>query len=75
MAQGTVKWFNDDKGYGFITPDQGPRDVFVHITAVRASGLEAIKEGERFEFELTQNQDGKTKATGLRQIEGEEPAA
>ncbi|MEM7569841.1 MAG: cold-shock protein [Pseudomonadota bacterium] len=66
MAQGTIKWFNDDKGYGFITPDQGARDVFVHISAIRASGFEAVKEGERYEFELTQNQDGKTKATGLR---------
>lgn len=73
MAYGTVKWFNTDKGYGFITPDQGARDVFVHITALRSSGLESVKEGERLEFELTQNQDGKTKATGLRLL-GEDEA-
>lgn len=66
MAIGSVKWFNTEKGYGFLTPDEGARDVFVHITALQEAGLEALKEGQRIEFELTQNQDGKTKATGLR---------
>ncbi|MEM6683684.1 MAG: cold-shock protein [Pseudomonadota bacterium] len=66
MAIGSVKWFNDTKGYGFITPDEGARDIFVHITAVKDAGLESLNEGQRLEFELTQNKDGKTKATGLK---------
>lgn len=69
MAIGSVKWFNTDKGYGFLTPDEGARDVFVHITALQEAGLDTLKEGQRIEFELTQNQDGKTKATGLRVLE------
>lgn len=69
MALGTVKWFNTQKGYGFITPDEGARDVFVHITAVKDAGLDTLEEGQRLEFELTQNQDGKTKASGLRVLE------
>jgi len=69
MALGVVKWFNLTKGYGFITPDEGARDVFVHITAVKDAGLEGLDEGQRLEFELTQNQDGKTKATGLKVLE------
>ncbi|MEM1020234.1 MAG: cold-shock protein [Pseudomonadota bacterium] len=65
MALGTVKWFNSEKGYGFIKPDEGARDVFVHVTAVKAAGLEDLQEGQRLEFELQQGQDGKTKASGL----------
>lgn len=66
MALGSVKWFNTEKGYGFLTPDEGARDVFVHISAVTAAGISDLKEGQRIEFELTQNQEGKTKATGLK---------
>jgi cold shock protein len=69
MATGEVKWFDRRKGFGFITPDAGPRDVFVHISAVRRAGFEALAEGERFEFELTQSGDGRLAAFGLRRLE------
>jgi len=52
MATGTVKWFNTEKGYGFIKPDEGGKDVFVHISAVERSGIEAPGEGARIEYEL-----------------------
>lgn len=66
MASGEVRWFNRAKGFGFIRPDTGPRDVFVHVSAVRRAGLEALAEGQRVEFELTQLQDGRLAAFGLR---------
>lgn len=66
MALGEVKWFNRKKGFGFIQPDIGTRDVFVHISALQASGLEALDEGARVEFELTQLNDGRTSAFGIR---------
>jgi len=69
MAIGEVKWFNRKKGFGFIRPDLGPRDVFVHISAVQRSGLVALDEGQRVEFELTQLSDGRLAALGLRLIE------
>lgn len=69
MALGTIKWFNNTKGYGFIRPDEGARDVFVHITALQRSGIETLNEGQRVEFELTQNREGKTQAIGLRLLE------
>lgn len=68
MATGAVKWFNHKKGFGFIKPDLGPRDVFVHISAVRRSGLERIDDGERFEFELAQAGDGRLSAQALRPL-------
>jgi CspA family cold shock protein len=71
MATGTVKWFNRAKGFGFIAPDVGPRDVFVHVSAVHRSGLEALIDGQRIEFELTQLHDGRLTAMGLRLIEDE----
>ena len=71
MAFGEVKWFNVNKGYGFIRPDEGARDVFVHVTALQRSGLESLKEGQRLEFELTQNREGKTQAINLQLIEAE----
>ena len=52
MATGTVKWFNQTKGFGFIAPDDGGKDVFVHITAVHKSGLQGLDEGQKVEFEL-----------------------
>ncbi len=52
MATGTVKWFNPTKGYGFIQPDQGGADVFVHITALQAAGLSTLNEGQRVSYEL-----------------------
>lgn len=71
MATGEVKWFNRKKGFGFIRPDLGPRDVFVHISAVQRSGLPPLEEGQRIEFELTQLADGRLAALGLRPIEPE----
>lgn len=65
MATGTVKWFNPQKGYGFIQPDDGGKDVFVHITAVQAAGLRGLKDGEKISFELT-TERGKTSATNLQ---------
>lgn len=70
MAIGEVKWFNRKKGFGFIRPDLGPRDVFVHISAVQRSGLDTLDDGQRIEFELTQLSDGRLAALGLRMIEG-----
>ena len=66
MASGSVRWFNRKKGFGFITPDTGPRDVFVHISAIMRSGLEELEDGQRVEFELTQTGDGRLSALGLR---------
>lgn len=66
MATGAVKWFDARKGFGFITPDLGPRDVFVHASAVTAAGLPGLAPGDRLEFELTQSGDGRLLALGLR---------
>lgn len=66
MAIGEVRWYNRKKGFGFIRPDLGPRDVFVHVSAVQRAGLEALQDGQRLEFELTQLGDGRLLATGLR---------
>lgn len=68
MATGTVKWFDRRKGFGFLKPDVGPWDVFVHISAVRAAGLPNLDEGQRIEFELTQMSDGRMAALGLRLV-------
>jgi CspA family cold shock protein len=69
VARGEVKWFNRKKGFGFIRPDVGSRDVFVHVSALRGSGIEVLEDGQRVEFELTQLQDGRTLAAALRPIE------
>ncbi len=66
MAIGEVRWFNRRKGFGFIRPDLGPRDVFVHISAVQRAGLDYLDDGQRVEFELTQLGDGRLLAMGLR---------
>ncbi|HEX5959939.1 MAG TPA: cold-shock protein [Rhodanobacteraceae bacterium] len=58
MAVGTVKWFNDAKGFGFITPDGGGSDVFVHFSAIRAQGFRSLKEGQRVRFEVVQGPKG-----------------
>jgi CspA family cold shock protein len=58
MAQGTVKWFNGEKGYGFITPDGGGADVFVHFSAIQTQGYKTLDENQRVEFEITQGQKG-----------------
>ena len=65
MATGTVKWFNPDKGFGFIQPEDGGRDVFVHITAVQAAGLHGLDEGQRVTFEVVRER-GKEAAANLK---------
>ena len=67
MSTGTVKWFNATKGYGFIQPDDGSKDVFVHISAVERSGMGNLHEGQKVSFELERGQQGKTSAVNLKQ--------
>ena len=66
MATGTVKWFNTTKGYGFITPDDGGKDVFVHISAVQEAGLGQLDEGQKVSFEIVENR-GKESAGNLKE--------
>ncbi len=66
MSIGTVKWFNAQKGFGFIQPDDGSKDVFVHISAVERSGLGRLNEGQKVSFDLERGQQGKTSATNLQ---------
>jgi cold shock protein len=66
MSSGTVKWFNGQKGYGFIQPDDGSKDVFVHITALERAGLRGLNEGQRVSYDLERGQQGKTSAVNLR---------
>jgi CspA family cold shock protein len=67
MTTGTVKWFNGQKGYGFIQPDDGGKDVFVHISAVERAGLSQLNEGQKVSFEITADRKtGKTSADNLR---------
>jgi CspA family cold shock protein len=67
MSNGTVKWFNATKGYGFIQPEEGGADVFVHISAVEKAGLRGLNEGQRVSFEL-QSERGKTAAVNLKAL-------
>ncbi|HEX7969436.1 MAG TPA: cold-shock protein [Stellaceae bacterium] len=66
MSIGTVKWFNPTKGYGFIEPDDGQKDVFVHISAVERSGIGNLQEGQRVSFELERGQQGRVSAVNLK---------
>ena len=65
MATGTVKWFNPAKGYGFIEPEDGSRDVFVHISAVERAGLGTLNDGQKVSFEVMPGRDGKSSAENL----------
>jgi cold shock protein len=64
--RGTVKWFNGQKGYGFIQPDNGDKDVFVHITAVERAGLRTLNEGQKISFAIERGQQGKLSAVNLQ---------
>ena len=69
MATGTVKWYNDTKGYGFIQPDEGGKDVFVHATALERAGMRGLKEGQKIGYELqTDPRSGKQSAGNLRAV-------
>lgn len=66
MSQGTVKWFNVQKGYGFIQPDDGSKDVFVHISSVERAGFGTLSEGQKLSYDLERGQQGKTSAGNLQ---------
>jgi len=66
MPSGTVKWFNTTKGYGFIAPDEGGKDVFVHISAVERSGLTGLADNQKVEYELRDGRDGRKMASDLK---------
>ena len=68
MATGTVKWFNPKKGYGFIAPEEGDKDIFVHITAVQAAGINRLDEGQKISFDA-EDKDGKVSAVNLQTVE------
>jgi CspA family cold shock protein len=70
MANGIVKWFNPTKGYGFIQPEQGGSDVFVHISALERAGVTSLNEGQRVSFELATNK-GKTSAANLKLLDAD----
>ena len=67
-SRGTVKWFNDQKGFGFITPEDGSKDCFVHHSAIQAEGFKSLSEGDRVEFDVTQGQKG-PQAANVRKIQ------
>ncbi len=69
MATGTVKWFNPAKGYGFIEPEDGSKDAFVHISAVERAGLSSLREGQKISYELQAGQNGKSSAENLSIVE------
>ncbi len=66
MPSGTVKFFNTTKGYGFIEPEEGGKDVFVHISAVQKSGMQAVNEGQKLTYDIEQDRQGRSAATNLK---------
>lgn len=68
MPNGTVKWFNTTKGYGFIAPEEGGKDVFVHISAVERSGLTGLADNQKVSYELREGRDGRTMASDLKAL-------
>jgi len=68
VATGTVKWFNGSKGFGFIQPDDGSKDVFVHVSAVEGAGMSTLNEGQKVQYELVKGKDGKTSAGNLKSV-------
>ncbi|MGV6820703.1 MAG: cold-shock protein [Parvularcula sp.] len=68
MATGTVKWFNTEKGFGFIQPDEGGADVFVHVSAVQAAGLQGLKDGQKISYELVPDRRGRNSAGELKPL-------
>jgi len=66
MSSGTVKWFNAQKGYGFIQPDDGSKDIFVHVSAVERSDIGNLYEGQKLSYEIEQGQQGKSSAVALK---------
>ena len=68
MSSGTVKWFNATKGFGFITPNEGGQDIFVHVSALERSGMEALAEGQKLSFDVQKGRTGKTEATNLKTL-------
>jgi CspA family cold shock protein len=69
MSTGTVKWFNSTKGFGFIAPETGGKDVFVHISAVERAGLGTLREGQKVNYEITTGRDGRQSADNLTSAE------
>ena len=68
MTTGTVKWYNPQKGYGFIAPEDGSKDVFVHVSAVEQSGIGSLNEGQKVSFEVERGQQGKMSAVNLQAL-------
>lgn len=68
MPTGTVKWFNDAKGFGFITPDGGGEDLFAHFSAIQASGFKTLKEGQKVSFDITDGNKGKKQASNIQTL-------
>lgn len=75
MPIGTVKFFNDSKGYGFIAPEQGGTDAFVHISAVERAGMRSLRENQRVSYDLENDRSGRSSAVNLQSLEGEQPQA
>lgn len=69
MSLGTVKWFNPSKGYGFVEPSDGSKDVFIHISALERAGIGSLNEGQKIEYELVPGNNGKTSADSVKLVD------